>query len=114
MSLRTFGRTGTGDHARPLASPRRVIAQILNGEDLPDREVEDRSSLARYAVVRHHRQESMRLIVAEDSAHRPSAFGRGIIAETTDFSLAETVAQALNRIDPLPRARVIGHRSAPE
>jgi hypothetical protein len=81
-----------------------VIARILNGEDLDRRDVSTRSPLARYQVARDPRSECRRLIVAAESTiRRPSAYGGGIVATTDDPALAETIGQALNEIDPLPR-----------
>jgi hypothetical protein len=85
-----------------------VIAQVLNGETLALRKVEDRSPFARYTVSRDPRSDSHRVAIgAESTVQRPSAFGYGIIATTEDVSLADKVSQALNEFDPLPRARVM-------
>jgi hypothetical protein len=85
-----------------------VVTRILNGEDLEPRSVVARSPLTRYHVAHDLRSEDRRLIVAvESTARRPSAFGDGILATTDDPVLAERVSKALNKIDPLPRARVM-------
>jgi hypothetical protein len=85
-----------------------VVAGILNGEDIAAQPVVDRSPLARYAVASHPRSPGQRVVIVADSPmRRASAFGYGTIATTEDEGLAHTVVEALNRIDPLPRARVM-------
>jgi hypothetical protein len=84
----------------------RVIARMLNGEDVDRAQVQERSPVSRYQVA-HGRSEDEQLIIGvESSVRNPSRFGDGVLASTDDASLAHEAARLLNEIDPRPRPRV--------
>jgi hypothetical protein len=80
---------------------------LLNGDELPRTQVEDTSPVPAYGVSPGRDSEGQHFVVGvQSTARNPSAFGDGLIAMTTDRSLAEQVARKLNEIDPRARPRV--------
>lgn len=84
-----------------------LIAQLLNGDELPREEVEDPSPVSAYAVSRGGGSEAQYFVVGiQSTARKPSVLGDGPIARTIDRSLAEEVVRKLNEIDPRAKPRV--------
>jgi hypothetical protein len=78
-----------------------TVARSLNGEDVPRRDVGDRSPLRRYTSGRDPTDSTRTLIYSAQSIGRhPSAFGDGVIATTRDANLATRIADLLEEIDP--------------
>ena len=85
----------------------RMLAQLLNGEELAKRVVEERAPSPRYTTMVVART-GRTLITAQSTTRRRGALGDGPIAETDDADLARRLAALLNEIDPLPKARASG------
>ena len=97
------------DEVIQARSPRlaAVIAQLLNGDELPPTQVEDRSPVPAYAVTHGGGSDGQYFVVGVQSpARKPSRFGDGLIARTVDRSTAAEVVRKLNEIDPRARPRV--------
>ena len=83
-----------------------VLAQLLNGDEVPRSHVEDRSPVPGYSVAHAGKSPERYLVVAiQSTARKPRAFGDGVIAMSSDAPLAESVARKLNEIDPRARPR---------
>jgi hypothetical protein len=97
------------DEVIQARSPRlaAVIAQLLNGDELPPTQVEDRSPVPAYAVTHGGGSDEQYFVVGvQSTARKPSRFGDGLIARTVDRSTAAEVVRKLNEIDPRARPRV--------
>jgi len=84
----------------------RVVAQLLNGERLPSRPVDEPSSLSTYAVSATRDKRGRTVVYATETSWRHStAFGAGIVAASEDPALVERTVRLLNKFDPAQRAR---------
>jgi hypothetical protein len=80
-----------------------VLTRLLNGEEVARPNIVDPSPLSRYAVTNGHRAGEWHILAALSTAQAPSAFGDGIVAQTSDEVLARRAAALLNQVDPEPR-----------
>ena len=82
-----------------------VIADLLNGEGVERREVEDRAPVPRYQLSHGMPDGGCAIVGIESSVRDGSRFGDGILAATRDEGLAVRVAEMLNEVDPRRRPR---------
>jgi hypothetical protein len=82
-----------------------VIADLLNGESVERREVEDRAPVPRYQLSHGMPDGRCAIVGIESSVRDNSRFGDGVLAATKDEGLAARVAQMLNEVDPRRRTR---------
>jgi hypothetical protein len=82
----------------------RVLARLLNGEEVEPAAVEEQSLLDRYSVSRNPRGD--RWVVTADPYFPASRYGSLFRAVATTEPVARRLAERLNEVDPAPRPKV--------